>query len=449
VPFPNLGEIDTPSFSPDGKKVVFSALSGGFSDLFIYDLDTKALRHVTEDAFADLQPTWSPDGGQIAFVTDRFSTDLATLHAGNYRLAVLDVGSGTITEVPTFEKGKNINPQWTKDCKGLYFLSDHTGITNVYRLDVASRDLFQLTDLISGVSGITALSPALSVAVDTGRIAYSVYDEDRYEIYSIDDLEKLAGWRVLFEAPRTASVIPGGKDEGKLVEAQKDALKGLADANTFTHKPYKAKFGLDYIGQPYLSGGSGSYGAFFGGGIAMGFSDMLGNHSLNTVFQVDHEAGYTNVGGIVSYLNKSRRINWGASWTASLCHGDSAPHHHRQRAADLHRQTTIFQQTDTGLTVRPLSDRHRAAGRVRSGCGTSLPDPRPDRGLAERAADHRRPAVAERTRHQPLAEHGGADQGQLGLRGHQPDHGPGFPLDVALRRARSATPASPPTCAST
>jgi hypothetical protein len=31
------------------------------------------------------------------------------------------------------------------------------------------------------------------VAADTGRIAYSVYDEDRYEIYSIDDLEKLAG----------------------------------------------------------------------------------------------------------------------------------------------------------------------------------------------------------------------------------------------------------------
>ena len=159
VPFPNLGEIDTPSFSPDGKKVVFSALSGGFSDLFIYDLDTKALRHVTEDAFADLQPTWSPDGRQIAFVTDRFSTDLATLRAGNYRLAILDVESGTIAEVPTFEKGKNINPQWTKDGKGLYFLSDHTGITNVYRLDVASRDLFQLTDLISGVSGITALSP--------------------------------------------------------------------------------------------------------------------------------------------------------------------------------------------------------------------------------------------------------------------------------------------------
>jgi Tol biopolymer transport system component len=354
IPFPGLGEIDTPSFAPDGKRIVFSALKDGFSDLFVYDLETKALRHLTEDAFADLQPVWSPDGRQIAFVTDRFSTNLGTLEAGNYRLALVDVDSAAITPVPTFEKGKNINPQWTKDGQGLYFVSDHTGISNVYRIDVASRDLFQLTDLISGVSGITALSPALTVAADTGRIAYSVYDEDRYEIYSIDDLEKLAGWRVLIEAPRTAAVIPGGKDEGKLVEAQKDALKGLADAATFSHKPYKAKFGLDYIGQPYLSGGADQYGAFFGGGISMSFSDMLGNHSLGTVLQVDRTAGYTNAGGIVSYVNKSRRFNWGLQVdripyiTGGFSNGYATVNGQQTYV----EQTVLYQQTDSGITAQ-------------------------------------------------------------------------------------------------
>jgi Tol biopolymer transport system component len=311
IPFPDLGEINAPTFSPDGRKIAFSALSGGLSDLFVYDLESKALRTLTKDAYADLQPVWSPDGRQIAFVTDRFSTNLDTLDAGNYRLALVDVESAQIAPLPTFEKGKNINPQWTADGKGLYFLSDHSGITNVYRLDVASRELFQLTDLITGVSGITALSPALTVATGSGRLAYSVYDEDRYEIYAIQDASRLAGWRVLTDAPQTASVIPGGKDGGAVVEARKDPVKGLADASSFTKAPYKTKFGLDYIGQPYLAGGAGQYGAFFGGGISMLFSDMLGNHSLGTVFQIERANGYTDVGGVVNYVNKSRRLNWG------------------------------------------------------------------------------------------------------------------------------------------
>ncbi len=311
IPFPGLGEIATPSFSPDGKRVVFSALADGFTDLFVYDLDTKALRRLTEDAFADLQPAWSPDGRQIAFVTDRFSTGLETLHAGNYRLAVLDPDTGAVTAVRTFESGKNIDPQWTKDGRGLYFISDHTGISNVYRLDLPSQEVYQVTDLISGVSGITSLSPALTVAADTGRLAYSVYDEDRYEIYSIDDAERRAGWRVLVEPARAAGLIPGGKEEGAVVRAQEDPTKGLADAAGFSHAPYKSKLGLDYVGQPFLAGGADRYGAFFGGGISMSFSDMLGNQSLGTMLQVDRSAGFTDVGGMVSYVNRSRRLNWG------------------------------------------------------------------------------------------------------------------------------------------
>ena len=210
--------------------------------------------------------------------------------------------------------------------------------------------------------------------MDTGRIAYSVYDEDRYEIYSIDDLEKLAGWRVLIEAPRTASVIPGGRDEGKLVEAQKETLKGLADANTFTHKPYKAKFGLDYIGQPYLSGGSGSYGAFFGGGIAMGFSDMLGNHSLNTVLQVDRSAGYTNAGGIVSYLNKSRRVNWGVELDPSpTSPGDSAtatPPSTGSRPTSS-RPSSTSRRTAASRSRRPIRSTPRCGSSSGVACATS------------------------------------------------------------------------------
>ena len=73
------------------------------------------------------------------FVSDRFSTSLANLDPGNYRLALMDVATGRIEPLPGFAEGKNIDPQWGPDAKSLYFVSDRNGISNVYRLDLGSR----------------------------------------------------------------------------------------------------------------------------------------------------------------------------------------------------------------------------------------------------------------------------------------------------------------------
>src|SRR5207247_2610025 len=86
------------------------------------------------------------------------------------------VASGDVKPLPGFARAKNIDPQWDPSGRSLYFLSDAAGATNIYRLDVGDGSLYQLTDLITGVSGITALSPALSVAATADRLAFSVYD---------------------------------------------------------------------------------------------------------------------------------------------------------------------------------------------------------------------------------------------------------------------------------
>ncbi len=310
IPFAELGEIYTPTFSPDGTKVAFSALAHGYTDLFVYDLGQGALKQLTHDAYADLQPAWSPDGHAIAFVTDRFSTRLDDLDTGNYRLATIDPETGTIAALPSFTTGKNINPQWSPDSKSVYFLADRTGIANVYRLDVPNGTFFQLTDLVTGASGITGLSPALTSATRADRLAYNVYEEGKYEIYSLEGADKLAGWPVPDEPGPSAALIPGAKDTGAVREAEAQPEHGLPDPDAFKTTPYKPKLGLDYIGQPYVTGGVDRYGSFFGGGVSMSFSDMLGNHQLGTIIQADNISGFTDFGGVVSYLNREHRFNW-------------------------------------------------------------------------------------------------------------------------------------------
>jgi hypothetical protein len=320
IPFPDLGEILNPSWSPDAKSIAFSAATGGRSDLFVYDLTTNMRRQLTNDAFADLQPTWSGESAQLAFVTDRASTDLGTLHAGRLGLAVIDLASGRIDAVPTFEYGKSINPQWAPGSRSIYFLSDATGVTDVYAIDLDTRRLRRLTTLDAGVSGITALSPALSAAADANLLAFTGYEEGRIGIYFIEGREALRGAPIesaIAERSPAAAVLPPSARTGDLVgPALADATTGLP-ADVPAAEPYSAKLGLTAVSQPYAYGGYSTFGPTFGGGIAFMFGDTLGNHNLYVAIDAntygDFSDLYRSAGLMAAYTNLTHRWNWGVS----------------------------------------------------------------------------------------------------------------------------------------
>jgi Tol biopolymer transport system component len=320
IPFPDLGEILNPTWSPDAKWIAFSAVTGGRSDLFVYDLTTNTRRQLTDDAYADLQPTWSGESAQLAFVTDRASTDLGTLHAGRLGLALIDVASGKIDVLPTFAYGKSINPQWAPGSRSLYFLSDATGVTDVYAIDVDSRRLRRLTKLDAGVTGITALSPALSASSDANLLAFTGYDEGRIGIYFIEGREALNGTPIeagIADATAAAGLLPPMQRAGELVgPALADATTGLP-ADVGAPEPYRARLGLNAVSQPYISAGYGPFGGMFGGGIAFSFSDTLGNHNLYAAVNANSYGGfsdlYRNTGAMAAYTNLTHRWNWGVS----------------------------------------------------------------------------------------------------------------------------------------
>jgi hypothetical protein len=309
VPLKTLGEVLNPSWSPDGTSIVFSAIVGGLTDLYVYNLGTNQLRRLTEDQFADLQPAWSPDGTTIAFATDRFTTDPDSLRLGKYSLALLDVASGRVTRLPGFSGARHINPQWSPDGRALYFLSDPLGITNVYRVELADGALTQVTDLYTGASGITESSPALSVAQQSGRIVFSVFRARGYEIYGIDSPSALAGRPVDQTEPGVPGMLPPqDRHASTLLASLADPATGLPSDAEFSNRPYRSTLKLTYVGQPSLLVGSSGFGTYVGGGASLYFSDLLGDHNLVTGLQVN--GSLKDLSAVLGYQNAKRRLNW-------------------------------------------------------------------------------------------------------------------------------------------
>lgn len=317
VKLEQLGEIFGPTWSPDGRRVAFAAMTAGFTDLYVLDLETEEVTRLTDDPYADLQPAWSPDGRTIAFTTDRFDTDLERLTTGPYELALYHLDSGEIERLPSFtDQKRNYSPQWSPDGSDLFFVSDHDGVANIYRLDMASRELFLVTDLWTGVSGLTPMSPAISVARRTGDLAFTanVGGPFSFEIYVAEAPEVLAGVpapELLVEVD--ASIIPPQtRVSTQLVELLGNARLGLADPVTFEVEDYDPSLSLDFVSQPTLAFGASDFGVFFAGGASLFFSDLLGNRNLITLLQVNTSNGdfFRSTAAIAQYENLSSRWNW-------------------------------------------------------------------------------------------------------------------------------------------
>jgi WD40-like Beta Propeller Repeat len=344
--FADLDQIYSPTWSPDGTRVVFSALRGGSTDLYEFDLVQRELRRLTHDAFADLEPAWSPDGRTIAFVTDRFTSSLTTLTFGDFRLAALDVESGEVRPLPSIADAKNINPQWSGS--DLYFIADPNGVSNVFRTTIATGAVRQVTRVESGVSGVTSLSPALSLA--QGKVAFSEYRNGVYEIRSTPTCT-CEDHPVVVTETRPA---PGAWLTDDAPEAPAAKVR-----------PYDRTLSLAGIGQPYLTGGGGSYGGFFRAGTSFSLSDLLEERQINTALQFGFGGNRRDFAVQSVFLNRQSRWNWGIAGTQipvllGIARAPAATE--SPLAPTVTRQVDILSQTHrqlSGVTVYPFSRARR------------------------------------------------------------------------------------------
>jgi Tol biopolymer transport system component len=312
-----IGELTGPTWSPDGRHIAFSGQVGGLTDLYTVEVETNEVSRLTQDRHAAFQPTYSPDGNRIAFISDRGpETDFDRLTYSDMRISIYDLESGEIEVLEVFGNVKHMNPQFTPDGRGLYFIADPDGFSDIYRMELDTREVQRVTRIATGVSGITSKSPAMSVASETGTVVFSVFDEFEFHVYSMDSQE----------VDRTRTVAEAMDPSGRLLPPGASAVPSrvstyLADPGTALPLPgtysqdvserYSPGLSLDWLGQPSLGVSSSQFGTFVSGSAAAFFSDMLGNRLLGVAVQA--QGTVKDLGGQFIYQNLERRWNWGVA----------------------------------------------------------------------------------------------------------------------------------------
>ena len=139
-----------PDVSPDGTQVACVVGGEKQRQLAVVPIHGGAPRLLAPDApgFA-YTPAFSPDGRQIAY---------SRWKPGGYRdIHIYDLAAGTDRAL-TVDRAMDVDPRFTPDGRYLLWSSDRTGIYDVYAYELATAQLYQVTNVLSG-----AFQPTVSI----------------------------------------------------------------------------------------------------------------------------------------------------------------------------------------------------------------------------------------------------------------------------------------------
>ena len=138
APFLSSTARDTsPVLSPDGKRVVFQSARGGANDIWVAGIDGSDLRQLSNKLGKEcVSPSWSPDGKFVAF---------ASLHADDSKhVWIVDSNGGPPRQLTHGASG-NDHPEWSRDGKAIYFMSNRSGRPETWRMPAGGGDSVQIT----------------------------------------------------------------------------------------------------------------------------------------------------------------------------------------------------------------------------------------------------------------------------------------------------------------
>jgi len=365
----DLDGVFSVSWSPAGpdtahpqRKLAFIGTKDGQSDVYVYDLATKALENLTNDIFSDQDPAWSGDGSSIFFSSDRASnldpkaipSNFKMQHYDFHQLDIYRVSLATrhITRITEMPNSDETSPVAAADGKRLLLISDANGINNVYVANLDSSTIRPVTNSLSGVY-------QLSLSQDGSKLAFSSLTNAGFDLFilrnpldqtlkvtALEETEYLRrqalGATALVAQPSPPRdslkvsddviIKTDTQDSTKLYgddvkidlrnyvfnesfreksDRRLDTAKfPLASNNIDTAGNYKVnKYKLNF--SPDIVYGNAGYNTFYGvqGSTIMAFSDMLGNHQIylltNLLFDLK------NSDYAIAYFYLPKRIDYG------------------------------------------------------------------------------------------------------------------------------------------
>jgi len=281
-----LGALD---LSPDGRLFAAVVSQRGSQNLALVErrgpLQAGAPRLVTNYAGQRVSaPRWSPDGRTICYALRD--------NAGGSALHLYEVASGEDRTLFSVDHTAD-QPAFSRDGSFLVYVSDETGVFNLFAFDLKLGKSYQISHLLGG-----ALQPDTSP--DGSALLFSSYDARGFSIAQIAvDREK---WSVTRgpslpltreppkEAPaREAGSVPGQTPAAAALGQTPDATAAPAPAFAF---PYRALDTLlPHFWLPRISGdgsGSGVYGLFTAGADVLGYQ----SYALSADYSPDRKRGY-------------------------------------------------------------------------------------------------------------------------------------------------------------
>jgi Tol biopolymer transport system component len=162
--------------SPDGRKLVFVTNKLGKTRVGVLDVAAASNRAAEP---ADITWLSAESGNQLE--TPRYSPDgsmftIGVWQPGGYKdIWILDSQGNKIDEL-MHDRAIDGNAVWSPDGKIIYFSSDRTGIFNLYAYELASKKIYQVTNVLGG-----AFTPVPSP--DGKVLAFSSYSASGYDIH--------------------------------------------------------------------------------------------------------------------------------------------------------------------------------------------------------------------------------------------------------------------------